>query len=111
MRKTTFRLSLLASLMAPAVGSAATEPVVPANPENMSSVQLQGVACILTGVLTAAGAVLYSGPLAAAATAADWAIPSLVIPAAAGGYAVGCTVGAITGPGAHWLYRRFYSEP
>ena len=108
MRKAAIRMSLLAALALPGAAEAQS---IPAQPENMSALQLQGVACILTGAATAAGAVFYSGTLAAAASALDWTIPLLVIPAAAGGYAVGCTVGAITGPGAHWLYLRFIAQP
>jgi hypothetical protein len=108
MKRTSIRLALLLTLAAPMAARAA--PTIPPNPENMSEMQLQGVACILTGVVTAAGAIYYSGTLAAAAAAADWSIPLLVIPAAAGGYAVGCSVGSITGPGVHWLYLRYLAS-
>lgn len=106
--KAPIRIALLASLVLP--GVAAAQPIPP-EPSNMSALQLQGVACILTGAAAAAGAVFYSGTLVAAASALDWSIPLLVIPAAAGGYAVGCTVGSITGPGAHWLYLRYFATP
>lgn len=108
MRKAAFQITLVASLAMPAAASA--QPIPP-EPSNMTALQLQGVACILTGAATAAGAVFYSGTLVAAASALDWTIPLLVIPAAAGGYAVGCTVGSITGPGAHWLYLRYFATP
>lgn len=111
MRTTLLRVALLISLAAPVTVHAASVASVAPHPENMSVEQLQGVSCILTGVMAATGAIFYSGTLAAAATAADWTIPLLVIPAAAGGYAVGCTVGSITGPGAHWLYLRFIGKP
>jgi len=107
--KLALRATLLFGLSMPL--PALAQANIPAEPENMSLAQLQGVACIVTGLVAATGAVMYSGSLAAAAIAADWTIPLLFIPAAAGGYAVGCSVGSITGPGVHWLYRRYLAGP
>ena len=114
-RDTLCRIMLLAAGLAasPAMAAETAAPrAIPAHPENMTTDQLQGVSCIISGVAAATGAVLYSSTIAAAAaTVSDWTIPLLAIPVAAGGYAVGCNVGSITGPGFYWLYQRFFASP
>ncbi|MGE0225215.1 MAG: hypothetical protein AB7F35_16420 [Acetobacteraceae bacterium] len=99
---------LVLALVATAPLQAQTTPAptarVPEQPSNMTTTQLQGVSCIVTGLATAAGAVLYSNTVAAAV---DWSLPVVLAPVIAGAYAIGCTVGATTGPGVHWLYARY----
>jgi hypothetical protein len=77
---------------------------VPEQPSTMTTTQLQGVSCIVTGLAAATGAVLYSNAVAAAV---DWSLPVVLAPVIAGAYAIGCSVGATTGPGVHWLYARY----
>lgn len=105
-----------AAAQAPAASSGAASPgaaapnavvalaEIPSHPRNMSSSELQGVGCIALGAVTAAGAMYYSTTVTLASFASSWGIPVLAIPVAAGGYAVGCSVGATTAPGAYWLY-------
>jgi len=100
--------TLLSPIDAAAQTGAGTKSEILPSPPGMSSEQLQGVSCIITGLLTAAGAVAYSGSLASAVSGVS--VPWLIAPVIAGGYAVGCSVGATTGPGAYWLYARF-SDP
>ncbi len=102
----TIILPLTIGWAAPAMAqNRAVAPAVPDRPSTMSVTQLQGVSCIITGVAGAIGAVIYSGPIATAAT--DWSLPFLLAPAMVGAYAIGCTIGATTGPGVHWLYARY----
>ena len=86
----------------------AAPPTVPEHPSTMSTFQLQGVSCIFAGLAGAVGAAIYTGPIATAAT--DWSVPFLLAPAMVGAYAIGCTVGATTGPGVHWLYARYVGD-
>jgi len=92
--------------LAPHVATAQTSPQISppalATIERMTVAELQGVSCIVAGVLTAAGALAFGGALATAAL--DVSFPVLALPILAGGYAIGCNVGATTGPGAYWLY-------
>ncbi len=105
----TVALALILGLAAPAMAqNRAAAPAVPDHPSTMSVAQLQGVSCIVAGVAGAVGAVLYSGPIATAAT--DWSLPFLLAPAMMGAYAIGCTIGATTGPGLHWLYVRYVGD-
>jgi hypothetical protein len=75
----------------------------------MTLAQFQGVSWIVTGLVMPIGVLLYSGPIVA--VGADWSLPFLLFSAAADGYAVGCNVGATTGPGAYRLYRRYPAGP
>ena len=106
-------LALFAALTVAAVTPAMAQnraalPAVPDHPSTMSVAQLQGVSCIVAGVAGALGAIVYSGPIATAAT--DWSLPFLLAPAMVGAYAIGCSVGATTGPGLHWLYVRYVGD-
>jgi len=76
----------------------------------MTSAEVQGVTCIIAGVMTAVGALAYSGTVATSVGSSAWTLPLLIAPAMAGGYAIGCSVGATTGPGAAWIYNRYFRE-
>lgn len=90
---------------AQAVAQAMSEvTTIPDHPVNMSTTQLQGVSCIILGAATAAGTIFYSTTVTLASFASSWGIPLLAIPVAAGGFAVGCSVGSTTGPGLYWIY-------
>ena len=102
-------LALTLGTAAPAMAQTrAAHPAIPDHPSTMSVAQLQGVSCIVAGVAGAVGAAVYSGPIATAAT--DWSLPFLLAPAMVGAYAIGCTIGATTGPGLHWLYVRYVGD-
>ena len=102
-------MALALGLASPVMGQTRpAAPTVPDHPSMMSVAQLQGVSCIVAGLAGSVGAVLYSGPIATAAS--DWSVPFLLAPAMVGAYAIGCTIGATTGPGLHWLYVRYVGD-
>ncbi len=96
---------------APAPQAAPAPTTIPIPPVSaMTAAELQGVTCIVAGVMTAVGALAYSGTVASTVGSSAWTLPLLIAPAMAGGYAIGCSVGATTGPGAVWLYNRYFSD-
>lgn len=78
--------------------------LIPPRDTPMTLPEYQGLSCIAAGALTGLATLAYLDPISVAATGLT--SPLLLVPVAAAGFAVGCSVGATIGPAFLWFYRR-----
>lgn len=82
-------------------------PVAPTAPaaNAMSQAESQGVGCMVLGTIASASVFAYGDVIASMAGGFG---QSLLAPAVAAGFAVGCNVGAILAPGVIWLTTHWH---
>ena len=97
-------IAVAAALVMAALQAQAQTVLTPPAGTPMTLAEFQGVSCAGLGTVVGLGALAYIDPLAIAA--GSMSLPWLLVPVAAAGFAVGCSVGATLGPAFLWLHRQ-----
>jgi len=98
-------LGLVAFVIRSGPSALAAAPPPPQEPANMTMSQLQGLACLGTGLFGAMVAYAYTDMLVL--TGAVVVNPvAIFAPVVVTGFAFGCNIGSSVAPGLFWLHAR-----